>query len=537
MSIPDFSQKAKCAEDPQVEIVRDMETGELIDVAEWIPTQNVGDLYQLSKHLRSKNNPKSLVCYCCGYPVLLRKSIKEGHFFAHIHKEASEKAKCPYQQNSVESQRSRSAAKWQSQRESVQHIEMKRMIEQMLLLDANFSDVRVEKVWKTFNEGWRKPDVAATYKWLPVVFEVQLSNTFPLLVAQRTDFYMSQGALLIWVYPNTVLNNWVTMHSHDFCTNQHNLFVVDNECVDAAIATNQAHFRIYTQRYAIKPCSDMQNGFIKYKEPVSEMINEIVPFSSVRLDQENQTAVYFYDQSDIHTVVANNQPIYFESTEKANDWLIVRNARIDEIISHREDDLRRENQRIAELKRIEEQKLAELRRIENQRIAELRRIEEQVRNEYAQWRDEHKRICKSLLFLPNEKLKQSILQILNNLHDVNDMDGYPIAINAIEKIDLSDNLCYQQEAIDRINTAYETASKFVTHLMIVLNGLNLLDGVGNQLILERLELFKRGLYKTYYKEIIPLPQQHIQSIELLRYLYPRLNAKPPFNNQPASAGF
>lgn len=75
---------------------------------------------------------------------------------------------------------------------------MKEWVAQCLAADPRFTDVATEKRWSgTLTAEWRKPDVRAIYRGIPVVFEIQLSTTYVNVIAERREFYLQEGGLLI----------------------------------------------------------------------------------------------------------------------------------------------------------------------------------------------------------------------------------------------------------------------------------------------------------------------------------------------------
>lgn len=288
----DPNAQAKSTDTLQVEMVRRITDGEVIDVANWLPTKTEGEIHRLRTKIRQKIDGQQFVCFCCGHDVLLRKHEHGGHYFAHKERSTAEKSECIYQQKRLVSLDERNRIRYHGQRESFRHIKTKELIKNILNADSNFSKTVVEKVWTTFSDGWRKPDVATIWGNQPIVFEAQVSNTYPQVVAERTDFYRKQGALLIWIYDRITNEEWRTLHADTFCSNGQNLFFVDDECVATSQGNQQAFFKIYSKYPDVIPfkrASD-QRWLLKIiqKEDIS-----IVPFSSLSLDVELQKATYF----------------------------------------------------------------------------------------------------------------------------------------------------------------------------------------------------------------------------------------------------
>ena len=288
----DPNTQARGTKSLQVEMVRRISDNEVIEVKSWLHSQTEGSIHALRSKIRQKANDENFVCFYCNHTVLLRKHVLGGHYFAHTEKDIAEKARCVYQQDSFMSHDELNRVRYQGQREGKLHIRIKELIEGILESDTHFENIKVEHVWKTFDEGWRKPDVSANYQGIPVVFEAQISNTYPQIVAERTDFYRSQKALLIWIYPTLDNSDWRTLHADNFCSNGQHLFHVDDECLKISREKKEAHFKIYTQKPEVFPSKqDDGNQWTLEIQDIRSI--EILPFSSLSLDLEKQTAVYF----------------------------------------------------------------------------------------------------------------------------------------------------------------------------------------------------------------------------------------------------
>lgn len=282
---------AKTTDTLQVEMVRRVSSCEVIEVASWLPNQTEEEIHSLRQKIRQHTAPEKFVCLCCGHNVLLRKHRNGGHYFAHVVKSDAEKAKCFYQQDSLMSLADRDRIRYHGQREGMRHINVKLLIDKILRADSNFSEPKLEKTWTTFADGWRKPDVASNYKYVPIVFEAQVSNTYPQIVAERTDFYRRQGALLIWVFDHKIAHEWRTLHSDAFSSNNRHIFVVDEECVEVSKERGEACFRIYSIIPDVKPINNLAEGRWGL-ELVEADSSQLIPFSLLSLDIDQQTATY-----------------------------------------------------------------------------------------------------------------------------------------------------------------------------------------------------------------------------------------------------
>lgn len=275
----------------QVGMVRRVLDGVILDVAPWLRTQTEGDIHVLRTKIRQARDGAMFVCFCCGHDVVLKKR-NGGHHFAHKEKTESERDECLYQQERGPSLADLDRLRYHGQREGPRHIRTKKLIARILRADPRFAEPVVEKRWTSFADGWRKPDVASAWDNLHVVFEAQVSNTYPQIVAERTDFYRKKVALLIWIFDQLPNTHWRTLHADTFCSNSQHLFLVDEECATVSEETGQAHFRIYSLCPEVEPFRRPNDERFVLRNIQKERC-DLVPFATLSLDATQQTATLF----------------------------------------------------------------------------------------------------------------------------------------------------------------------------------------------------------------------------------------------------
>ena len=281
---------AQVAKDPCVKFVTHSINHQTIEVEKWIPTKKKGELYILRPKLRDRANP--YVCTACGEPVLLKSNQHHHHFFSHLSEQAANNLGCPFRSGSKAlTPEELDRIRYHGQREGVRHIRAKALIDRTLRADANFTEPIVDKVWKSFIEGWRKPDVRTTWLGDPIVFEVQISNTYPSVVAERTNFYRDNGTLLIWVF-DKLPSEWRTLHADTFCANGQHLFVVDEESTSVSENSRKALLRTYRLKPEVVPTSNKIKGRLLLERQLTEMIG-LVPFEEFQRNYEKQTLTLF----------------------------------------------------------------------------------------------------------------------------------------------------------------------------------------------------------------------------------------------------
>jgi len=264
------------------------------EVTLWLPTFSLGELHKLRPEIRSAGIRQEypFVCGACGEPVVLKAYMDHGHFFSHLEKQRAEAAGCPFRENRQLSQDDLDRMRYHGQREGARHIRIKELIARTLAADIRFASPKIEQTWTSFLQGWRRPDVSSIWGTTAVVFEAQVSNTYPQIVAERTEFYRKEEALLIWIFDRKPDDHWRTLHADAFCANHQHLFIVDEESALESEHQKRAMLRTYTLRpdVRIKPA---ESGRHLLEESQTETC-ELVPFDSLALNVTAQTACHFY---------------------------------------------------------------------------------------------------------------------------------------------------------------------------------------------------------------------------------------------------
>lgn len=219
---------------PEISEALDLETGEIRSV--W---DLVGSDYEKALQLRmglrqgiAAGRPR-FACPLCLVPVHLVSLPQERRFYL---RHETEDGRCPARTKGTLSEERILAMKYDGARESVAHKRLKTMIADSLRSDPEFSDVKVEAVWRGEEANQRrKPDVRATWRGtLPVAFEVQLSTTFLRVIAERREFYLRNGGLLFWVFNGFDMGNARLTMEDVFYNNNRNAFVASDETLAAS---------------------------------------------------------------------------------------------------------------------------------------------------------------------------------------------------------------------------------------------------------------------------------------------------------------
>ncbi len=143
-------------------------------------------------------------------------------------------------------------------------------------MHPNFSEVKVEAVWKGQERAtWRKPDVQAFYKGLPVAFEIQLSPTSLRVIAERRDFYQREGGLLCWIFKSFDEDRTRLTQDDILYSNNHNLFLASEGTSTESLNTGRL---MLDCRWA--------ETYVENGQVATRWSGRIAPFDEFQLDQK-----------------------------------------------------------------------------------------------------------------------------------------------------------------------------------------------------------------------------------------------------------
>jgi len=154
--------------------------------------------YDIEVAYQDKKHTPLYTCSFCGKPVKIRGGLKKCLHFQHFY----DASKCPYYNGKNLTKKEILKRKYNGQKESLRHFELKNRIAELLAKNKNISNITVdERRYSTIDMGkWRKPDVYAEYNGKKVVFEIQLSTTFVSVVAERNTYYEKNKTYVIWIF-------------------------------------------------------------------------------------------------------------------------------------------------------------------------------------------------------------------------------------------------------------------------------------------------------------------------------------------------
>ena len=292
-------------DDPEIAEVLDMQTGSIIPAHEAIGSdydQAMALRMELGE-ARARSEPL-YVCPMCGTQVYLvsRKETRR-FFFRH----ELEDGRCPAKTRGELNEQEINARKYNGAKESHAHIRMKQIIAESLRCDPNFSEVKVEAVWKGQERAtWRKPDVQAFYKGLPVAFEIQLSTTFLRVIAERRDFYQREGGLLCWIFKSFDEDRTRLTQDDIFYSNNHNLFLASEGTLTESLNAGRL---MLDCRWA--------EPYVENGQVATRWSGRIASFDEFQLDQKRQRIFLFDYESAVGCARDESEEATHQRTQEA----------------------------------------------------------------------------------------------------------------------------------------------------------------------------------------------------------------------------
>lgn len=284
-------------ENPEIPEIMDMETGNVLSLDE-----TLGDDYAKIEMLRMalaealiKDQPAKYICPICHIKVYLccnRLDNRKRFFYKH----QVEDGNCPSITKNPLTKEEIDARKYNGAKESFAHKQMKAIVKASLESDRNFSDIRMEDVWKSKDRAeWRKPDVQALWKGqFRVAFEIQLSTTYQQVIAQRRQFYLKEGGLLCWVFKAFDPSEASLLTQDDiFYNNNRNLFLASEETLKQS--QEKGEF--------VLDCRWLESS-ISGGEKTMHWGGRHAGFGELTIDLKNQR-VFFYDSEGAENLASD----------------------------------------------------------------------------------------------------------------------------------------------------------------------------------------------------------------------------------------
>lgn len=199
---------------------------------------------------------RGLACAYCKQPVVLRgRKYQDGgetiFYFTHMYRSDDCIVKTLHRLSTEQI----TCIKYNGEKESDLHFDLKSKIAHFLRSDTAVSEVSVEQIYKdvAISQQWRKPDILATWHSQKIAFELQLSTTFLSVIVGRTLFYKDRSVFLIWVFPNFSLNNDLQKFTQKdvYYNNNFNVYVLDKRAISESIKLGKLVLTCYFKQHSI----------------------------------------------------------------------------------------------------------------------------------------------------------------------------------------------------------------------------------------------------------------------------------------------
>lgn len=251
--------------------------------ADDILSQPEENIFKLRRRLKEccKRNENYLVCGLCYQPVYLAGTPRGEFFFKHRH----ERGDCPFKTKGKYSQAEINRMKYNGQKESLLHKDLKNFIFAQINEDKRYTDVSKEERIKSkgLSKDWRKPDVSSVFEGRQLVFEIQLSTTYLDVITERELFYFDEKIFILWIFHQFDIDRLRFTEKDIYHLNKGNAFVINDEATRLSEEAGELLFLCY-YKFPIS-----QNGSLSFTWQ-----SKYVRINDLTFD-EKTFKVYFFD--------------------------------------------------------------------------------------------------------------------------------------------------------------------------------------------------------------------------------------------------
>lgn len=240
-----------------IETILNLSTGEILDVNDIFrdPLTSEAEIFQLRSQIQAQVHQRRAiyVCMFCKQSIGIRGHInRKDYYLTHTFRSDD----CIIKTNHHLTEEQIRCIKYNGEKESDLHEELKNKIAHYLELDENIISVQTEKIYKdlAISKEWKKPDVMAELADKKIAFELQLSTTFLSVIVARTIFYRERGIFLIWIFPNFSLDSHLQQFTQKdvYYNNSFNVYVFDKDAQEKSKNKSRLILKCYYKSFAIK---------------------------------------------------------------------------------------------------------------------------------------------------------------------------------------------------------------------------------------------------------------------------------------------
>lgn len=270
-------------EKPEIREILDLFSGDGAIPVEDVIGSDYGKAIALRMESRAsiaRGEPR-FICPTCHSPVYLVSRREARRFFF---RHTLEDGRCTAHTRGTLSEEEINARKYNGVKEGLPHQRMKQIIEASLKADPRFSGVAVEATWKGKEPGkLRRPDVKAMLGDLKIAFEIQLSTTYLRVIAERREFYLSEGGLLFWIFKSFEEERPRLTQDDVFYNNNRNLFLASED----TLQLSREYRRLVLECRWAEPFIEDGGIATRWRE-------KIVSIDELTIERESQR-VFFFD--------------------------------------------------------------------------------------------------------------------------------------------------------------------------------------------------------------------------------------------------
>ncbi len=275
--------------------VLDIRTGRVLDAEALL-----SNMPEQEKHkLRAEQlGPKILNygCPACDQKVYLSGTGKVNEKVYHF-KHFPNHGDCPLKDGQNLTKEDLKKIMYNGAKESERHRKLKLWLGNLLKTlepKGEFTNSKIEaRITSTDGKKhWRHPDVSCVYKGKPLVFELQLNNTFVDVIQGREEFYVKELTYICWLFDGFNPYDTAFGQRDIFWLNKTNAFAITDETMQLSEEKGD----LMIECHYIDPIIEddtVKDAWVSRNETTGKSLGKILSFSELKLNEDYFKPFYF----------------------------------------------------------------------------------------------------------------------------------------------------------------------------------------------------------------------------------------------------
>lgn len=276
--------------------VLDIRTGRVLDAEELLSNMPEQDKHKLRAE-QLGTNILNYACPLCDQKVYLSGTGKVNEKIYHF-RHFPNRGDCPLKDGQNLSKEDLKKIMYNGAKESERHTKLKLWLGNFLKTlesKGEFTNSKIEaRITSTDGKKhWRQPDVSCVYKGKPLVFELQLNNTFVDVIQGREEFYVREQTYICWLFDGYNPYDTAFGQRDIFWLNKTNAFAITDETMQLSEEKGD----LMIECHYIDPIIEdgtVKDAWVSRSEDSGKSLGKILSFSELKLS-ENYFKPFYFD--------------------------------------------------------------------------------------------------------------------------------------------------------------------------------------------------------------------------------------------------